>query len=127
MDITAIDFLAFLMIEGGMTSARPIIARLDASRSDYFTGNGHKSPVAARQPRLAQLARAPDCRLETHGCGQPSGGPRFKSGSADQHVNILGLNASRLPVWKIQAPLLANLATRVERDHYFHFLIKYYE
>jgi hypothetical protein len=35
-------------------------------------------------PRLAQLARAPDCRLETHGCRQPSGGPRFKSGSADQ-------------------------------------------
>ncbi len=24
-------------------------------------------------------------RLETLGCGQPSGGPRFKSGSADQY------------------------------------------
>ena len=41
-----------------------------------------------RSARLAQLARAPDCRLETLGCGQPSGGPRFKSGSADQHVTI---------------------------------------
>ena len=39
-------------------------------------------------PRLAQLARAPDCRLETHGCRQPSGGPRFKSGSADQKIII---------------------------------------
>ena len=39
-------------------------------------------------PRLAQLARAPDCRLETHGCRQPSGGPRFKSGSADQNISI---------------------------------------
>jgi len=32
------------------------------------------------------LARAPDCRLETHGCRQPSGGPRFKSGSADHNI-----------------------------------------
>ena len=39
-------------------------------------------------PRLAQLARAPDCRLETHGCRQPSGGPRFKSGSAEQKIII---------------------------------------
>ena len=38
------------------------------------------------QPRLAQLARAPDCRLETLGCRQPSGGPRFKSGSADHNL-----------------------------------------
>jgi len=30
-------------------------------------------------------------------------------------------------VWKIQAPLLANLATQVERDHYLHFMIKYYQ
>ena len=79
------------------------------------------------KPRLAQLARAPDCRLETLGCGQPSGGPRFKSGSADQHVTVLSPKASRFPLWKIQAPLLANLATQVERDHYLHFVIKHYQ
>ena len=38
------------------------------------------------KPHLAQLARAPDCRLETLGCVQPSGGPRFKSGSADHNI-----------------------------------------
>ena len=49
-----------------------------------FSGKRHKAKASAKHaPRLAQLARAPDCRLETHGCRQPSGGPRFKSGSAD--------------------------------------------
>ena len=32
----AIDFLAFLMIEGGKMPTGSIIAHLDASRSDYF-------------------------------------------------------------------------------------------
>jgi len=32
----AIDFLAFLMIEGGKMPAGSIIAHLDASRSDHF-------------------------------------------------------------------------------------------
>ena len=56
-------------------------------RVDYarVSGKRDKEEVAPLVgPRLAQLARAPDCRLETLGCRQPSGGPRFKSGSADQ-------------------------------------------
>ena len=54
-----------------------------------FSGKQHKAKASGEHvPRLAQLARAPDCRLETHGCRQPSGGPRFKSGSADQKIII---------------------------------------
>lgn len=59
------------------------------SESRCLAGMPPESEIKRRSPeqtvpRLAQLARAPDCRLETHGCRQPSGGPRFKSGSADQ-------------------------------------------
>ena len=56
--------------------------RVDYSRVPGKRDKEEVAPLVG--PRLAQLARAPDCRLETLGCRQPSGGPRFKSGSADQ-------------------------------------------
>ena len=61
------------------------------SESRCLAGMPPESEIKRRSPeqtvpRLAQLARAPDCRLKTHGCRQPSGGPRFKSGSADHHT-----------------------------------------
>ena len=62
-------------------------AGLSGLRAWPFSGKRDKAKaLRMHAPRLAQLARAPDCRLETHGCRQPSGGPRFKSGSADHNL-----------------------------------------
>lgn len=85
----AIALLGFLMLEGPDMPRSPIIRRTQAFRSQLFLETDIRPRRLRRyKPRLAQLARAPDCRLETLGCRQPSGGPRFKSGSADQHLAI---------------------------------------
>jgi len=47
----AIDFLAFLMIEGGTTPTGSIIAHLDASRSGYFPETEISLLLAARTSR----------------------------------------------------------------------------
>ena len=70
-------------------SIESIMTHLDTSRSYFFLETEISLLLAAHISRaFSSVARAPDCRLETQGCGQPSGGPRFKSGSADQKANF---------------------------------------
>ena len=104
------------MLEGQIRPKEPIVRTFRTLRKAMALETDIRIEYLGwDKPRLAQLARAPDCRLETLGCGQPSGGPRFKSGSADQHATKHPLKASRALVCKIQAPLLANLATKSQR------------
>ena len=89
-------FFAFLTFDGVAWPLEWIIIPIrnrESKQPHYlqkyqpFTGKRDKAKVPPKiTPRLAQLARAPDCRLETLGCRQPSGGPRFKSGSADHYL-----------------------------------------
>ena len=82
-----IALLGFLMLEGQIRPKEPIVRTFRTLRRAMAPETDIRIEYLGwDKPRLAQLARAPDCRLETLGCGQPSGGPRFKSGSADQHV-----------------------------------------
>ena len=98
---SSLVFLALLTVEDNLRVERAIIAvdyqnQYQIFRPSIFLFFFESRPeidisrrsVEESVPRLAQLARAPDCRLETHGCRQPSGGPRFKSGSADQNTSM---------------------------------------
>ena len=87
------------MLEGPIRPKKPIVRTFRTlRRAKALETDIRIEHLGWDKPRLAQLARAPDCRLETLGCGQPSGGPRFKSGSADHHVTTL------IPAVRVNSP-----------------------